>query len=80
MLEDPELQTLAIRTNMAAKKTSVCQSILLMTSNLLELKRMMGRAGDQGDVGEPEFRTMPSSTVVIFNDINIMRRMNDARE
>ncbi len=40
----PDLQTLSIRTNMAAKKIRVLQSIFFRISNLLLLKRMMGRA------------------------------------
>ncbi len=40
----PDLQTLSIRTNMEAKKIRVLQSMRFRTSNLLSLKRMIGRA------------------------------------
>jgi hypothetical protein len=40
----PDLQTHSINTNIAAKNIRVHQSILRITSHLLELKRRMGRA------------------------------------
>ena len=40
----PESQTLCMRTNMAAKKINVYQSILLIMRNLLGLNSTMGKA------------------------------------
>jgi hypothetical protein len=40
----PESQTLSMRTNIAAKKINVYQSILLIMPNLFGLNRTMGKA------------------------------------
>ncbi|VVB71293.1 Uncharacterised protein [uncultured archaeon] len=76
----PDIQTLSISTNMAAKKIRVCQSIRFATSSLFWLKSRMGSAEMRAMQVSGNRPPAPRRTVPILAKIRTTSMMKDISE